>query len=105
MSGVEDGPLNEQRLSVAQAADALGISAEAVRMRIKRGTLRSEREHGAVYVILDADQTRPHAERTTDRTADLIASLEARIADVRGQLEEANTRDRENRRIIAALTQ
>jgi hypothetical protein len=40
---------------VAEAADALGISAEAVRMRVRRGTLRSEHVEGTVYVLLDAD--------------------------------------------------
>src|SRR5215212_3139064 len=106
MPGVEDGPPNERRLSVAEAAEVLGISAEAVRMRLKRGTLRSEREAGTVYVILDADQTRPHGERMGERTPDqtaLIASMQARIDDLRGQLEEANAANRENRRIIAAL--
>ena len=37
--------------------------------------------------------------------AALFESLQARIADLREQLEQAHERDRENRRIIAALTQ
>jgi hypothetical protein len=91
-----------RRLTVAEAAEVLGISAEAIRGRIRRGTLRVERESGTVYVLLDqrttADQPRTTADQPTDRTDLLIAELQDRIRS----LEEAN---RENRRIIAALTQ
>jgi len=91
---------------VAEAAEILGISAEAVRGRIRRGTLPVEREGGTVYVLLDepkpgsttTDQSRTTADQPTDRTDLLIAAL-------REQLAQANERDRENRRIIAALTQ
>lgn len=90
---------------MAEAAEVLGISAEAVRGRIRRGTLPVEREGGAVYVLLDptpegrttADQSRTTADQPDDRTDLLIAELQDRVRS----LEEAN---RENRRIIAALT-
>lgn len=95
-----------RRTTVAEAAEILGISAEAVRGRIRRGTLPVEREGGTVYVLLDeskpgrttTDQSRTTADQPTDRTDLLIAAL-------REQLAQANERDRENRRIIAALTQ
>jgi hypothetical protein len=86
-----------RRVTVSQAADALGISAEAVRMRVRRGTLGSEHVEGTVYVLLDADQTQHVGDTSTDRTDLLIAELQDRVRS----LEEAN---RENRRIIAALT-
>jgi hypothetical protein len=38
------------------AATHLGISTEAVRMRVKRGTLPSEKRDGRVYVYVDTDQ-------------------------------------------------
>jgi hypothetical protein len=90
---------------VAGAADVLGISAEAVRGRIRRDTLRVEREGGRVYVLLDApnqdrttgDQPRTTDQPTGDRTDLLIAELQDRVR----HLEDAN---RENRRIIVALT-
>jgi hypothetical protein len=90
---------------VAEAAEILGISAEAVRGRIRRGTLPVERESGTVYVLLDhpsedrttADQPRTTGDQPDDRTDLLIAELQDRVRS----LEEAN---RENRRIIAALT-
>jgi hypothetical protein len=106
MAGVgEDGTPPVRRTTVAQAAEALGISAEAVRGRIRRGTLPVEREGGTVYVLLDpgvenrttADQSRTTTDRPGDRTDLLIAELQDRVRS----LEEAN---RENRRIIAALT-
>jgi excisionase family DNA binding protein len=96
------GPYSNQdpteRLTVAEAADVLGISAEAVRMRIRRGTLRSERHEGGVYVLVDTDQTRHVADVSTDRTDLLITTLREQLAAERRANEE-------NRRIIAALTQ
>jgi len=102
----EDRHADVRRTTVAQAAEVLGISAEAVRGRIRRGTLPVEREGGAVYVLLShqaadrttTDQPRTTADQSTDRTDLLIAELQDRVRS----LEEAN---RENRRIIAALTQ
>jgi len=43
-----------RKLSVSEAAAALGISAEAVRSRVKRGTLQSVKEGASVYVLLEA---------------------------------------------------
>jgi hypothetical protein len=95
----------ERRTTVAEAAEVLGISAEAVRGRIRRGTIPVVREGGAVYVLLDqaadyrttADQSRTTGDQPGDRTDMLIAELQDRVRS----LEDAN---RENRRIIAALT-
>jgi hypothetical protein len=94
-----------RRTTVAEAAEILGISAEAVRGRIRRGTLPVEREAGTVYVLIEhpvddrttGDQSRTTTDQPTDRTDLLIAEMQDRIRF----LEEAN---RENRRIIAALT-
>ena len=92
-----------RRLTVSEAAGALGISAEAVRSRLKRGTLRSVKDGATVYVLLTPDQSRPDADQTApepDQTGDqteLVAVLREQLAAER----EAN---RENRRIIIALT-
>jgi hypothetical protein len=43
---------NHERLTVAQAAAALGITEGAVRSRIKRGTLATAKEGGNVFVLL-----------------------------------------------------
>jgi hypothetical protein len=101
----EDRTPPKRRTTVAEAAEVLGISAEAVRGRIRRGTLPVDRESGSVYVLLDytsedrttADQPRTTGGQPNDRTDLLIAELQDRVRS----LEEAN---RENRQIIAGLT-
>jgi hypothetical protein len=101
----DDRTPSKRRTTVAEAAEILGISAEAVRGRIRRGTLPVEKEDGTVYVLLDHalknrttdDQSRTTDDQPDDRTDLLIAELQDRVRS----LEEAN---RENRRIIAALT-
>ena len=95
-----------------EAADILGISTGAVRNRITRGTLEAERESGTVYVLLSAehmaDTQRAHGGYPGEYNA-LTSSLEARIESLERQqgllerqLEQANERDRENRRLLAA---
>ena len=48
-------------LTVPEAAAELGTTSEGVRFRIKRGTLRTEREVGRVWVILGDAPPRPGA--------------------------------------------
>jgi hypothetical protein len=98
----------DQRLTVAQAAAALGITEGAVRSRIKRGTLPTTKEGGTVFVMLGGGTSQanqaPNADVPTDQTQ-LVEVLRDQLRDLREQLGQANERDRENRRIIAALTQ
>ncbi|WP_187647810.1 helix-turn-helix domain-containing protein [Nitrosophilus labii] len=44
-----------KKISIKEAAQILGISEQAVRKRISRGTLDSVKENGHVYVILEDD--------------------------------------------------
>ena len=83
-----------QRLTVAQAADQLGISEGAVRNRIKRGTLAAEREAGRVYIVLagPAQSDKPRDE------SELVAVLREQLAAERQAHAEA-------RRIIARLVE
>jgi len=79
------------------------VSKDAVRMRVKRGTLRSEKgPDGRVYVWVnvnpDGNPNTVHPEPRVDAYRELVEELRDRVRS----LEEAN---RENRRIIAALTQ
>jgi hypothetical protein len=101
---------DRRRLTVPQAAEALGVTVDAVRGRIRRGKLEAEHDAGAVYVWVDApedaDSRRP-SETSQGPSADQaqrIEDLREQVAYLREQLDEANERDRENRRIIAALT-
>jgi Mg2+ and Co2+ transporter CorA len=88
---------DQRRLTVHDAARQLGISEDAVRMRIKRGTLSADKEGGRLYVLLDT-------EPTTDRTDELIEELRGRVSSLEHQLGQEREANRENRRIIAALT-
>lgn len=103
-------------LMVHEAAEVLGISPEAVRSRLHRGTLeRHKAEDGTVYVRLDADQPaqehRPNDDQTGERTAH-VEELREQIGYLR---EIIATRDRElegraeelaeMRRIVAGMAQ
>ena len=89
-------PEANQRLTVRKAADQLGISEAAVRNRIKRGTLRSEKLAGRVYVVLAGAANQDESTDTPTDESELVAVLREQLAAER----EAN---RENRRIIAGL--
>ena len=98
-------PHERIRMTVPEAATRLGISAEAVRARIHRGTLEHTKEGGTVYVLLTRydgrhDDTRTHydAERAHHnddaRThhnaaipAEAVRRLEAHNADLKDQVE------------------
>src|ERR671920_1039812 len=91
-----------RRVTVAEASEILGITAEAVRTRIKRGKLDSVKEPpdrtGTVYVLLEADQTGPNIDPTLqgqDQTSDqteLVETLREQVAYLQGVIA---TRDRE----------
>ena len=112
-------PDGTRRLPVNEAALALGISTEATRQRIKRGTLSTERDKdGNVFVLLDGtdDGTRGDGVGTSDSTSNgtpdgtpdgtaLIAAKDETINVLREQLQEEREANRENRRIIAGLVQ
>jgi excisionase family DNA binding protein len=89
------------RATVQEAARLLGISEGAVRARIHRGTLETEREGGTVYVRLDAENT--SNERT--EPADLIRTLREYNTSLERQLNAEREASAELRRIIAGLVQ
>jgi hypothetical protein len=113
---------DRRRVTVAEAAEILGITAEAVRTRIKRGKLDSVKDPpgrtGTVYVLLEADQTGPNTDPTSqgqDQTSDqtqLVVSLREQVAFLQGVVatrdRELELRSREAERyqqIVAGLTQ
>src|SRR5215210_3469293 len=100
-SGTEHSQ-DRRRVTVAEASEILGITAEAVRTRIKRGKLESIKDPpapgGTVYVLLQADQTRPDIDptvkghdQTTDQT-ELVETLREQVAYLQGVIA---TRDQE----------
>lgn len=130
-SGDRENEHPTNHVTVAEAARLLGASAEAVRMRVKRGSLESTKINGTVYVILDSELTRPNqdptdgdngpvrssygdptAEQTDELTDDRIGLGESLRSEVEFLREELRSREEiraeENRRkdtIIAQLTQ
>ena len=101
----QHGP-NRRRVTVAEAAEVLGITAEAVRTRIKRDKLKAIKEPpgpgGTVYVLLEIDPTRQNndptsqgQDQTSDQTQDrgeLVEVLREQVAYLQGVIA---TRDRE----------
>ena len=105
----------DQRLSVSEAAALLGLSEDAVRSRLKRGTLRKDKaKDGTVLVVLGEGQptdrpTNNNDQPTTDQTGtrgaaqeDLVESLLDQVAYMREQLAQEREANRENRRLLAA---
>jgi hypothetical protein len=98
---------------VPEAARILGISPEAVRARIQRGTLPKEKgSDGTVYVQLNDDQMRSYGDGTEDATSSplsdqtqLVDSLEEQISFLRAELVTRNEELRRKDHIIAALTE
>src|SRR5215213_10435247 len=88
--------------TVRQAAEILGTTAEAIRSRLNRGTLkRVDGEDGRVYVRLDPDHTHIDADHTADHTVEgsLVYKLQAdQIEFLRRELERKD-------HIIMSLTQ
>ena len=75
------------RLTVQQAAERLGVSVEAVRGRIKRGSLDHEKAtDGSVYVLLDADRLQQDDDQLNDQTL-LVTRLENEVEFLRRELE------------------
>jgi excisionase family DNA binding protein len=89
------------RVTVQEAARLLGISEGAVRARIHRGTLETERDSGTVYVRLNADDT------TNERTeqSELVQTLRDYNASLERQLNAEREASAELRRIVAGLVQ
>jgi hypothetical protein len=132
-----DQPTSEttdQRVTVADAALLLGISEDAVRSRLRRGTLRRETGgDGTVFVVLGTDRPASNQRPTDDRlinqqndrqtTAqpidghvdrrggsetdrdELVEALRDDVAHLRDQLDRERDASAELRRIVAGLVQ
>jgi hypothetical protein len=95
-----------RRILLKEAASALGISKDAVRQRIRRGTLRSDKgEDGRVYVYLDAYADDVHADalRERGRDHDLVDELRDRVRYLERQVEEERDARRRADTLLARL--
>ncbi len=86
---------------MAEAAAALGVSVDAVRSRIKRGTIAHEREGGRVYVLLGGDEYRPGRDQPIDRPGE----SNALISQLRAEIEYLREESRRKDHIIAGLVE
>jgi excisionase family DNA binding protein len=97
--------MTSRRLTVQEAAEVLGTSVDAVRMRVRRGTLESEKDpDGRVHVWVNDNSTetrlRLHGEPST-----LISAKDETIKVLSEQLESEREARRRADTIIAQLTQ
>jgi len=109
--GQQDRPQDVlDRLTVAQAADRLGVTQDAVRKRIARGTIRHEKDYeGHIFVYLDTFEGESKTDQdngqdvgsktVSDASQDKYTrSLEDQVDFLRRELERKDT-------IIMSLTQ
>src|SRR5215207_3470466 len=121
-----------QHVTVADAALLLGISEDAVRSRLRRGTLRRETgKDGTVFVVLGTDRQPSNQRSTNDRSTDqqtdqpttnqatdytdagggeryrdeLLEVLRDEVSHLRDQLDRERDASAELRRIVAGLVQ
>ena len=86
-----------QRHTVMEAADELGITVDAVRGRIRRGTLASVKLDGVVYVLLDTTNREHQNDESATESADasrqaadesrLVGDQSELVGDLRGQID------------------
>lgn len=98
------------RLSVAEAAHALGVTQAAVYKRIQRGTIEQDKDsEGHVFVYLDTSDMQPA--KSIDQSVDtsnqteLVAELRAHNEDLRQEAEAWREESRRKDTIIMSLTQ
>jgi excisionase family DNA binding protein len=94
-----------RRLTVAQAADALGVTVDAVRARIKRKTIEHVRVDGRVYVILGGDQGDARRDQGSAQPETGPDYRDELIATLKEQLEAERNAHAETRRIAYTLAQ
>jgi hypothetical protein len=92
---------------VQEAAGVLGTSVDAVRMRVRRGSLESDKDpDGRVYVWVDPDESETRREAQIDGVP-LVEVLREQVAYLQGVIatrdQELATRAEELRRRDAAL--
>jgi hypothetical protein len=106
--------------TVVEAAEILGITPDAVRSRLRRGTLKrhSERgEEGEVLVVLPTPKNGDQSETVSDQSRDqlvtdrvaattvaatVVERMASEIDYLRAQLDQEREANRENRRLLAA---
>jgi excisionase family DNA binding protein len=97
--------MTSRRLTVQEAAEVLGTSVDAVRMRVRRGNLKSEKDPDGrvhVWVNVDSSETKPGLD---GEPSVLISAKDETIRVLSEQLESEREARRRADTIIAQLTQ
>jgi TolA-binding protein len=106
--------MNAHRVNIAEAARLLDLTEAAVRSRVARGQLESERDrHGRVWVTLRDDEVDESPDKSSDeidetftkQSTQLVEALEQRIQDLQERLEDQRERIEDLRERIQALEQ
>ena len=100
------------RVTVEEAAKLLDVSVDAIRKRIERGTLRSEKIEKTRYVLLDGVMinqdynmtTHQDLDQDTDMTS-LVASMQDQIDTLKLELEDWKEEARRKDAILMTLAQ
>jgi excisionase family DNA binding protein len=98
------------RVPVEEAAKLLSVSVDAIRKRIERGTLQSEKVDGTRFVFVntkvrthqDHDMT-PHQD--SDMTESLVASMQDQIDTLKQELDDWKEEARRKDAILLTLAQ
>jgi hypothetical protein len=99
-----DQPPSGNRMSVYAAAEILGVTVDAIRKRIQRGTIPYERDDGRVWVLLEASGNVPDEGQRDYRSAsDFIDELREQVRHLREMLDEERDARRRADMIIAQL--
>jgi hypothetical protein len=107
---VEEGHTSSNRVSVYQAAEIMGVTVDAIRKRVSRGTISHERdEDGRVWVVLDTDQDAASKVRDADQPQSasdaLISEMRNRIAFLEQEMEAWREESRRKDTIIMNMTE
>jgi len=102
--------MSSNRVSVYQAAEVMGVTVDAIRKRISRGTIAHDKdEDGRVWVLLDTDQEPSGKVQDTDQpqsTSDaLISEMRDRIAFLEQEMEAWREESRRKDTIIMNMTE
>ena len=98
-----------ERLSVAQAARALGLTESGIRKRVARGTLPHERdENGTVWVFVDPLQTvsgTPLDNQTDEVRDTILDTLRDQVATLKDQVRYLQAEGERKDAIIMTMAQ
>ena len=93
------------RITVAEAARRLGVTPDAVRQRIRRGTIQHDKDSdGRTYVYLDPEDTRRNNVSDASRDA-LVQSMQDQIDTLKSELEDWKEEARRKDTIIMTMAQ